>query len=167
MEACVSADAAAAGVALGQLLRRYRRASGWNQEELAEHAGVGVRTICDLECGRRIRPYPQTMGSLAAAFGLRGPELDEFVRLSRQRRGPAPYDGQMEAVQFGGRLAQDTAAGQFGAAVAPRQLPAGVSQNRLRHVARFGGCDHLRQPMDVAAPAARYCSADKCGSLGV
>ena len=83
-------DEAVPGAEFGQLLRRYRRASGWSQEELAEHAAVGVRTICDLECGRTIRPYRRTLGSLATALGLRGLQLDEFVRLSRRGPGTVP-----------------------------------------------------------------------------
>jgi tetratricopeptide (TPR) repeat protein len=86
-----------------------------SQEELGERAGVGVRTICDLECGRRTRPYRHTVRSLAAALALRGPQLDEFLRLSRQGREPVPYDGQTG-------LSEDRVA-----AVLPRQLPAAVS----------------------------------------
>ena len=55
-----------------------------SQEELGEQAGVSVRTIGDLERGLRTRPYRRTVGILAKALDLRGPRLDEFVRLSRQ-----------------------------------------------------------------------------------
>ena len=68
----------------GRLLRRYRQAAGLSQEELGERAGIGVRTIGDLERGERTRPYRHTVGALAEALGLRGRQLEEFVRLSRQ-----------------------------------------------------------------------------------
>jgi tetratricopeptide (TPR) repeat protein/transcriptional regulator with XRE-family HTH domain len=80
----VSGGETPATVEFGRLLRHCRRAAGLTQEELGERAGVGVRTIGDLERGRRTRPYRQTVGVLADALGLRGPQLDEFVRLSRQ-----------------------------------------------------------------------------------
>ncbi|MBV9279902.1 MAG: helix-turn-helix transcriptional regulator, partial [Chloroflexi bacterium] len=37
--------------AFGDLLRRLRAAAGLSQEDLAERAGLGVRTISDLERG--------------------------------------------------------------------------------------------------------------------
>lgn len=107
-------------VAFGQLLRRCRRASGMSQEELGERARVGVRTICDLERGRRARPYQQTVGSLAEALGLRGLQLEEFVRLSRPSREPVP-------VAHGGTAAPDAGAARSTSAESPRQLPAAVS----------------------------------------
>ncbi len=113
------AEATAGVVAFGQLLRRCRRASGLSQEELGERAGVSVRAICDLERGRRIRPYRRTVSSLAAALGLRGARLDEFVRLSRQGREPTPDGGRPEPGEQG--------AGPPVTAVVPRQLPAAVS----------------------------------------
>jgi tetratricopeptide (TPR) repeat protein/DNA-binding XRE family transcriptional regulator len=102
----VSQEEAAQGSALGELLRQCRRASGLSQEELGELSGLGVRTICDIERGQTLRPYRATVGALAGALGLQGPQHDEFVRASR--RGGAPG-------LPGGRLA-----------LVPRQLPAPV-----------------------------------------
>jgi tetratricopeptide (TPR) repeat protein/transcriptional regulator with XRE-family HTH domain len=159
----VSGGEVTAGVAFGQLLRRCRRALGWSQEELAEHAGVGVRTICDLECGRRIRPYRQTVGLLAAALELRGPQLDEFVRLSRQGWVPAQYYGETEAVPFGGDPVQETAAGEPGAAVAPRQLPAAVSH----FTGRAGELDVLSGSLTDADAARTVVISALVGTAGV
>ena len=116
---------AAPTAAFGQLLRSCRRSSGLSQEELADRAGVGVRTIGDLELGRRTRPYRHTVDSLAAALALRGPRLEEFVRLSRQ--GTVPDAGQAGPVEPGGRALQEQAGGPLGALAVPRQLPAAVS----------------------------------------
>jgi transcriptional regulator with XRE-family HTH domain len=107
------------------LLRSCRRASGLSQEELAERAGVGVRTICDLERGRRTRPYRQTVDSLAEALALRSPRLEEFVRLSRP--GSVRDGGQAGSAEPGGQPALELAGGQLGAPAVPRQLPAAVS----------------------------------------
>src|SRR5260370_10102306 len=87
---------AAASSAFASLLRAHRNAGCMTQEEFAAKAGVGVRTLRDLERGRA-RPQRATVDLLAAALGLRGPVRDEFVRAARRgsagrpgghRRGP-------------------------------------------------------------------------------
>ncbi|MEA2477407.1 MAG: Helix-turn-helix domain, partial [Actinomycetota bacterium] len=40
-----------APAALGPLTRRLREATGLTQEELAERAGISVRTVSDIERG--------------------------------------------------------------------------------------------------------------------
>ncbi|MEN3304775.1 MAG: hypothetical protein V7603_977 [Micromonosporaceae bacterium] len=69
--------------AFAALLRGYRRASGLTQEEFAAKAGVGVRTLRDLERGRA-RPQRATAELLAAALGLRGAAREEFVATARR-----------------------------------------------------------------------------------
>jgi predicted ATPase/DNA-binding XRE family transcriptional regulator len=51
-------------------LRRLREAAGLTQEELAERAGLSLRGLSDLERGKRRRPYPHTVRSLADALEL-------------------------------------------------------------------------------------------------
>jgi transcriptional regulator with XRE-family HTH domain len=55
--------------AFGSLLRQLREAAGLTQEELAERAGLTSYAIGSLERGRRQRPYPHTVRSLADALG--------------------------------------------------------------------------------------------------
>ena len=50
------------------LLRRYRRAAGLTQEELAERARLSVRGITDLERGARLNPHKETVHLLAEAL---------------------------------------------------------------------------------------------------
>jgi len=57
-------------VAFGTLLRRHRRSAGLTQEEVAERAGVSVRTISDLEREVRHAPHKDTVVLLADALGL-------------------------------------------------------------------------------------------------
>src|SRR5215831_18231437 len=52
------------------LLRRYRRAAGLTQFELATRAGIGVNTISNLERGVRHTPHPETLALLADALQL-------------------------------------------------------------------------------------------------
>jgi predicted ATPase/transcriptional regulator with XRE-family HTH domain len=56
--------------AYGELLKHYRAAAGLTQEELAERAGLGARTISDLERGVVRWPHPETLRRLAAALSL-------------------------------------------------------------------------------------------------
>lgn len=63
----------------GGLLREWRAAAGFTQEQLAEHAGLGVRTIRDLERGRVRRPHRETIRLLATALGLPAAARDEPV----------------------------------------------------------------------------------------
>jgi predicted ATPase/DNA-binding XRE family transcriptional regulator len=66
-------------------LRELRRAAGLTQEELAQGARVGVRTLRDLETGRAVRPQRSTVDLLASALGLEGAERERFVAAARGR----------------------------------------------------------------------------------
>jgi predicted ATPase/DNA-binding XRE family transcriptional regulator len=70
--------------ACGMLLRRYRRAAGLTQEELAERAGVSVRSIRDLERGMLHAPRRDTIRFLATALELSGQEHAAFTGAARQ-----------------------------------------------------------------------------------
>ena len=80
---------------LGPTLRRYRRAAGVTQEELAERAEVSARTISDVERGVRPSVYRDTATRLGIALGLEGDGLRDFKRIAR--RGPH----QIEAATLG------------------------------------------------------------------
>lgn len=58
----------------GTLLRRYRMAAGLTQEVLAERAGLSVRGLSDLERGISQSPRADTIGLLARAMALSGPD---------------------------------------------------------------------------------------------
>ncbi|WP_162908131.1 ATP-binding protein [Allorhizocola rhizosphaerae] len=103
---------AAAVVALRQRL-------GMTQEELADRAGLGVRTIRYLESGRAGRPRPATVRGLADALGLQGDQRAQFV---------------IDAA------ASPVAAEPAGAAIVPpAQLPADISgfSGRGREIQRL------------------------------
>src|SRR5947207_4805276 len=75
--------------AFADLLRSHRQSRGMTQEEFAAAAGVGVRTLRDLERGRA-RPQRSTVDLLAAALGLTGAERLEFVLAARRGAGTDP-----------------------------------------------------------------------------
>ncbi len=72
----------------GARLRRLREVAGLTQEELAERAGLTAKGISDLERGRRRRPYPHTVRSLADALGLSEEERGSLFA-AVPRRGDA------------------------------------------------------------------------------
>lgn len=70
---------------LAGVLRSLRVDSAMTQEELAEKAGLSVRTVSDVERGLRRRLYHDTAEHLAAALGLDGDARADFVLLARGR----------------------------------------------------------------------------------
>jgi transcriptional regulator with XRE-family HTH domain len=83
------------GGGFAEVLRSRRRAAGLTQQELAERAGLGVRTLRELENGRATRPQRKTVELLADALGLAGPARAQFVAAARggpetQDLSPAP-----------------------------------------------------------------------------
>ena len=56
--------------ALGTLVRRFRRAAGLSQEELAARASLSARTLSNLERGTIRKPQAETLRLIAAALAL-------------------------------------------------------------------------------------------------
>jgi transcriptional regulator with XRE-family HTH domain/tetratricopeptide (TPR) repeat protein len=77
------------GHAFGTLLRRARRAAGLTQEEVAERAGISVRTISNLERGVSHAPHMDTVALLAEALGLEGTDRGAFAAAAGRLRAPA------------------------------------------------------------------------------
>jgi predicted ATPase/transcriptional regulator with XRE-family HTH domain len=69
----------------GMLLRQQRLAAGLTQEELAERAGMGRRSIQHLERGE-VQPQRVTAHRLAVALALTGEQCAQFEALA----GPSP-----------------------------------------------------------------------------
>lgn len=73
---------------MGQLagfLRSFREAATITQEELAERAGLSVRTVSGIERGLRRRLYSDTAERLASALGLSVAARKEFLVRPRGR----------------------------------------------------------------------------------
>ncbi len=76
----------------GTLLRRARRDAGLTQAELAERAGVSVRTVSDLERDVAHTPHRDTVALLADALRLAGDERDRFEATARHLRDSPVHD---------------------------------------------------------------------------
>src|SRR3954447_11290470 len=64
----------------GELVRTHRRRLGMTQEDLAERAGVSVRSVGKWESGKVAAPRLWTVRLLADAFGLDGADRERFCR---------------------------------------------------------------------------------------
>ncbi|MEA2509246.1 MAG: hypothetical protein QOG21_1328 [Actinomycetota bacterium] len=71
--------------ALPLLVRRLRGLVGLTQEELAEKAGISVRTVSDIERGLRRSVYRDTAERLAVALEIEPAERTPFVAIARGR----------------------------------------------------------------------------------
>ncbi len=79
------------------LLRAHRHSSGLTQAELAERAGLGERTVRDLERGRAARPQRSTVELLGGALGLNQPEQATFLAAAR---GQIPVQRQQPVISL-------------------------------------------------------------------
>jgi transcriptional regulator with XRE-family HTH domain len=70
-------------------LRSCRDSAGLSQQELAERAGLGIRTVSDLERGRTRWPYRDSLHRLADALGLRDAAKAEFIAAAGRRTASA------------------------------------------------------------------------------
>ncbi len=82
------------------LLKRHRNAAGLTQEELAGRAGLGARTISNLERGINRAPYRDTVRRLADALGLSGEDLTQLAASARRPLKHSSRGGRM-AVEGG------------------------------------------------------------------
>jgi len=77
---------------LAALVRTRRLSVRFTQEELAERAGISVRTISDIERGLRRFVYRDTAERLAEALEVCGTDKEDFILVARGRAG-APEPG--------------------------------------------------------------------------
>jgi transcriptional regulator with XRE-family HTH domain len=166
------------------VLRRYRVTARLTQEQLAEKAGLNVRSVSQLERGRVRYPRPETVYRLGRALDLTATELDDFLRLARvdywADRNPdtarsAPAQLPSDVLDFTGRVAE---LAQLDELLADTQLvavsgTAGVGKTALvlrwahRAAARFPDGQlyvNLRgydpeQPLDAGEALARFLRA--------
>jgi transcriptional regulator with XRE-family HTH domain/tetratricopeptide (TPR) repeat protein len=93
------------------VLRRERESAGLTQAELADRAGIGVRTVSNLERGINTSPYPSTLRLLADALGLAEEPRAELVGAAGRHpdagRDGAPSGGYLGARPVTSLVARD------------------------------------------------------------
>jgi tetratricopeptide (TPR) repeat protein len=101
----------------GDLLRRYRAASGLTQEELAERAGLSAKGISDLERGARQYPRRETVRLLSEVLGLAERERGILEAAARRRLSTAgPSVAAAGASAVGGAQSGSTSRSASGSA---------------------------------------------------
>jgi transcriptional regulator with XRE-family HTH domain len=76
--------------AFGDLLRRFRTAAGWTQEELAERANISPRAMVNYESGVTLRPQRETVRLLADALRLTPEDRALLEAAARSQQPTAP-----------------------------------------------------------------------------
>src|SRR5262245_7527560 len=93
--------------------RRLRKEAGLSQEELAEQAGVSVRSVTNIEGGAPHLPRLETLRLLAVALDLTaGQEAELYAAARAQRRSRATRltgDGAVGDGRRGARVASTAA----------------------------------------------------------
>jgi tetratricopeptide (TPR) repeat protein len=150
----------------GAILHRHRVIAGLTQEELAERAGLSVRALRDMERGRTLRPYRQSVQLVADALTLAGQARSQLIRAARPS-GAAPAGGAVPAGGAAGPGDADSPAGAAGPGHSGR--PANGQQLNGR-----AGDDHsgsrrpgrpvLAVPMQLPAAGQRF--AGRAAELG-
>jgi predicted ATPase/DNA-binding XRE family transcriptional regulator len=88
-------------ISLAGLIRELRGSIGLTQEELAERAGVSVRTVSDIERGLRQSLYRDTAQRLAEALEVEEEDRPHFVAFARGRikrpRRDSPFNPSLDA----------------------------------------------------------------------
>jgi transcriptional regulator with XRE-family HTH domain len=77
-----------APVSFAGVLRELRQEARLTQQELAEAAGLSLRSVSDLERGRVAVPQKDTVRLLADALHLTGPARAGFEAAARGRASP-------------------------------------------------------------------------------
>lgn len=113
---------------------------GWTQEELAEHSGLSVRTIRNLELGRVQNPRRSSVDLLVNALGV----ADEQ---RKSAEGPDP-------ARWRGLQAPDSAL--VGSSPVQQQLAHTVRTHRLTTFLGPGGVGKTRMALSVAAQVSHF-----------
>jgi predicted ATPase/transcriptional regulator with XRE-family HTH domain len=139
-------------VSFGDLLRQSRVAAGLTQEELAARSTVSVRTISDLERGRRHRPQRETLRLLTDTLGLSDDERQRFESVARTSPAAPPRPIPRAAASSTIPLSLTPLVGREGDLAAIAAL-LGNPTTRLVTVTGAGGVGKTRLALDAARAA--------------
>ncbi|MEV5895941.1 ATP-binding protein [Nonomuraea fuscirosea] len=118
-----------AGMSMGELLRTWRRRALLTQEQLAERAGLNVRTVRRLENDGLLRPRTTSVLLLAKALDLDGAERAALNAVARGRQAEPVPDPRPPVT---GPDTSRPALADSRPWTVPRQLPADVAAPGVR-----------------------------------
>jgi DNA-binding SARP family transcriptional activator/tetratricopeptide (TPR) repeat protein/DNA-binding XRE family transcriptional regulator len=76
---------------LGTSVRKYRRAAGLTQRQLADRSGLSVAAVRDLEQGRSQRPRAGSLTALATVLGVEPGQLTAQAAISNEPAVPSAH----------------------------------------------------------------------------
>jgi tetratricopeptide (TPR) repeat protein/transcriptional regulator with XRE-family HTH domain len=145
------------GSGFGELVRQQRVAAGLTQEELAEQAGLGVRTVSDIERGRVARPHRRSVDLLCRALELgEPPRAGPPAGWSASARAAVPLPAPPAGPAGSARVQP----------VVPRQLPPAVAYFTGRESALAALSEMLDQAGQVPPGAAVISAVDGMAGVG-
>ncbi|MET7335787.1 tetratricopeptide repeat protein [Nonomuraea sp. NPDC005650] len=145
-------DAGEEGRSLGTLLRAWRNRALLTQDQLADRAGINVRTIRRLEGDAVERPRSASLRMLAEALELDPREQEALAAAARAELGP-PTEGST------GREPEPAASEPT---ATPQQLPVGVSG----FAGRADSLAELDRQLDPGAEGTRICIVSGTAGVG-
>jgi len=80
---------------LGKNIRKYRNKRNWSQSDLAEHAGISLDFISNIERGNKW-PYPDTLFNIAQALDV---EIDLLFKRQNDALAEAIEDANREVMR--------------------------------------------------------------------
>jgi predicted ATPase len=141
-------DAGGRAAGFGAVLKGHRLAAGLTHAALAERAGLGARTISDLERGVNAAPREETLARLADALRLAPAQRAALEAAARRQRLPAPGGARPSNLPL-----QPT--GFVGRARELVEVARLLRTSRLVTLTGAGGCGKTRLAIRVAGDLAQ------------
>ncbi len=142
----------------GELLRKYRIAAGFSQEQLAGEALISVESVGALERGTRRAPYRDTVAQLASALGLGNQERADLESAANRARARAVQRSGVEPEGSPSRRLPLQPTSLVGRTQDIAVVSALLEENRLVTITGSGGVGKTRAAIAVAShlPTARF-----------
>lgn len=79
---------------IGRRIRQYRRARGLNQKQLAEQAGISIKTLYNVETGAYVGAVPRSLDAICQTLGVTTDDITGNNPTDPDDRRPADTDAE-------------------------------------------------------------------------